>query len=283
MSRFLCVMSDRERTYEIAPGQEEHWNGVRQILANLNGEWGAGKCKGFTPDARELWVRWSRSLPDDSDPEVEGAIERARTFALKIALLLAWNDGTARQQDASDNLIEWWLTPAQLLPATLIANMHVKSVLAIQRRLAPNGDMRLRRKILDELMKGPRTLGNLITVCKSTKRTIAPLCESIAEEDLIIAQRVGNRHGYRLRTPEDDVVASGGAVGVDFAPVIPLDSYRAGGSNSSPSVTGAAVGASWGGTSDGMVDSSTSNVNTSDGSTSDEGFGPPASWPDSEG
>jgi hypothetical protein len=128
--------------------------------------------------------------------EVQAALARADTFALKIALLLAWDRGEARQGSP------WLLQEDIILWAIRLTEIHVQSSLTIGQRLATNFDMRDRRRMLESLTEEPQKLGEVMGRAKMLKMRAKVILESLLEEELVKFATDGSGNtGFVLAKP----------------------------------------------------------------------------------
>lgn len=156
LARFFTICAERERTFDIQPtsvaAKAALLSRIIALKDTCDGYSGldAGPmpcCLGLDAQASELWIEWlhgTRIQAEGAAKEIRGGLERAQTMAFKLATLLAWDDGCI--QPGGD---PWHVTCAQLLPALKMTNLHVKSVLEIGARLAPNQDSRDKQRVLE--------------------------------------------------------------------------------------------------------------------------------------
>lgn len=142
----------------------------------------AGWCTGLDPQAKEVWSRWyfdvyNRKLPNT----LLGIKSRAPTMARKVAMLYAWDYGPAREDRP------WQISMNELAPAIKFAELHIKSLIGLSKKIADHPDARLRRSVLSaiESFHGTCTLGQILGRLKMRKRPIVESLDALMEEGLI--------------------------------------------------------------------------------------------------
>lgn len=206
MARFLCMFVKRERNYSVPPGDPVNRPRVVAKLKDLDATQNPvvrGQCLGFDPAARAEWDVFYHEMDTFESPnEAAGAVRRAPSQTLKIALLLAWDYGQARSG------MDWYITPAELRPAIAITKFHTDSVLRVGDHLAPDQNMRDRRRVLDAIGESPRALGAIMRESKLLKRRVGELLETLMEEGYVVPVVAVEHAGlwYR-RVPEHVRVA----------------------------------------------------------------------------
>jgi Protein of unknown function (DUF3987) len=221
MSRFLMFSTVRERLTKKFISNEAGAKALAERLAIMhaagqNGQGqvlsleqsmvgpGYGPCTGFDPEADKLWDQW-RDVVDarikTAPLELRGSCSRAITAAMKIALILGYDYGPARQGQP-------WAIPVSCLgPAIQFANFHLRSIEEVGSYLALSQDMRQRRVVLDIIREGkgvPVPLYKIVTESKLLKRRVKELIDSL-ETERLVSQGVAEAEGdcYCPSTPEE--------------------------------------------------------------------------------
>jgi hypothetical protein len=187
MSRFLTFYCKRERIYTIPPGDAAERVKLIAHLKAINSSFILrGQCLGFDAHASKMWDTYYHASQyesdDDSHTEIESAVARAPSQALKIALLLAWDFGRARSGE------HFYITTEELGSAIAIANMHTESVLEIGTKLAPDRPMRDRRRVLDIIARRkPKTVSfsQVLRESRLLRRPLMEIIETLMEEKSI--------------------------------------------------------------------------------------------------
>lgn len=184
LARFLTIASERQRTYEPAPTYTPGLEAVTDLLRErFAEEANLGPCVGLDEHAIELWRGWAAQtehrVKQAPPTETKAAIARAGGMVLKIALLLGWDLGSARQREA------WRIGEEELTSAIRIVNFHIDSVLLIGEGLAATKDMRDRRAVLVNVGATPTPLGVIIRRSKLLKPRVQQIIETLLEEGTI--------------------------------------------------------------------------------------------------
>lgn len=190
-ARFLALQAPRARDYDTTPNdnvQYREWLVTRlRSLASANGIPGA--WEGYTPGAALLWREWSEErkalAKKRAHSRTAGAIGRSQAIALKVAMLLAW-------ENADIGEAKWWLDEKHLRPAIDIVKIHLDSVLAIGENLGGTKDMNDRQAVLHSLNDRPKTLGEIVVTSYLLRRRVLELLESLQEEKTVIVVPVTN-------------------------------------------------------------------------------------------
>jgi hypothetical protein len=145
-----------------------------------------GWCEGLTDEARDLWNDWFHSVDKRPlPPTISGVRSRVPAMARKTALLLGWENGNGRQGGP------WKIGMAELFPALMIAELHLKSIISLSEIISEHGDARLRRTVLDALPPGSlKSLGDIIAYTKMKKKTITEALDSLCEEGTVVRYNV---------------------------------------------------------------------------------------------
>lgn len=188
LARHLTFYAKRERYFAIpayTPGVQE------QVVARLKQITDVHRtmqaltvpASGWTPGAVKWWTEWQRGVEKlaVSNPTrmIAPAIGRAPAMALKVAALLAF--------DFRDGACEagWEISEEEILYASKIVDLHVKSVLEIGDLVATDRDMRDRRKLLHEIGDRPIRFGSAIKQAAMTKRRGREILETLEEEGTV--------------------------------------------------------------------------------------------------
>jgi hypothetical protein len=194
MGRWLVFFSHREKLLPFGAAADPTLeNG---LIAELGARSTAsvGRCAGLDADAQRLWVTWfadvsNRPLPD----YIVGARARVPTMAMRIALLLGWDYGGARAGG------DWYLTTEEIGPAIKIAELHLRSVIAIADVLCESRDMRDRRAVLDVVRaRGPLSHGAICKHAKLLKKRVFEILDTLCEEATIALIRVDGEPNYAI-------------------------------------------------------------------------------------
>lgn len=193
LARHVVFFARRERTYTRAQQRDVAATfvlGERLAAIATRYAAGPGRCLGFGPEAQRMWDEWNADVSERYPAQgihrwARGMAARAPAVALKACLLLAL-DGYHVGQFGTD-----WEIPASLLPPAIeIAEMHLESGAEIVERLATTRYGRERRVVLESLRDGqPRTLGQIVTLSRFSKRDVGLLLDSMTTEGVIAPVR----------------------------------------------------------------------------------------------
>lgn len=118
------------------------------------------RCQGRSRLAQAAWVEWMEKTTKrarEAPGVVQAAVARARGHAVKIALLLAWDEGIPQEG------ARWQISPEQQETAQAISELHIESVTEIAEGLAPDRDGRDVRIMLRAFSATkPRTFGEAL-------------------------------------------------------------------------------------------------------------------------
>jgi len=186
-SRFLVFNASRERTYTIppgAPGMDDLSTGLMTIKNRP-----IGPCRGLEPGrVRAMWDTYyqqQEGMAAQAARATSGALSGAPTNALKIAGLLALDDGTALMN------MPWYIQEKTLGAAIKIVGMHSQSVLEIGDTLAESRDMRDRRTVLRLIdTVEPTPLSMIVNKSKLLSRRVTEILSSLLTEQTINAVNV---------------------------------------------------------------------------------------------
>lgn len=201
MARWLTFMGERERTYSM-PYEDRNQraqcvNYIQSIAARPGI---VGPFGGLDAHAQKLWDSWyakTHMFVNQAAHEAAGQVARAPSFALKIAMLLAWDYGQAAQSAQTGNA--WRITVDELEPAIAITELHLRSVMAIGEGLAEDRDMRSRRTVLMSVGDVPTHVGEVLRKSKILKRRGMEIIDTLLEEGLITRVTVNGDGGYYRR------------------------------------------------------------------------------------
>jgi hypothetical protein len=202
-ARFFIVLGERVRTNDkIGVELPEHKAFLIQSLKERSQVLQSFSCIGMSHEAEELWKGWRRDYARTAKNvprEVSGAAERANGHVLKAALLLAWDEGTARAT------APWQLEAQHLWPAIRIAEIHIDSIIALADQLGGTRDMNDRQAVLQSLGFSAIKLG---TICKRARLLrdrvlliLATLQEEGAVERVPIVDGMSTFEGYAKVEP----------------------------------------------------------------------------------
>jgi hypothetical protein len=196
MGRWTIMYGRRER---IDPDPV----GCRLLFDNLVGELKrrvdiqeAGWCTGLDAQAKEVWSRWyfdiyNRKLPNN----LIGIKSRAPTMARKVAMLYAWDFGRACVNQP------WKISMRELAPAIKFAELHIKSIIGLSKKIADHPDARLRRSVMGaiESYQGTCTLGQVLGRLKMRKRPVVESLDALMEEGIVGKMMTTTGYVYVLR------------------------------------------------------------------------------------
>jgi hypothetical protein len=164
-------------------------------------------CEGFGLGALALWEEWCHLLKEmarRSERESNAAIHRALGHAIKIAMLLSWDYGTARSGEP------WSVELSALEPAIKIVNLHIESVQEIAQGLAVDRDMKDERRMLQAIGEQPVEYAQALRKAHLIKKRGDDMIASLLEKKLV------------TRVPDDDIMAPLRYVRVRQSNVIPF-------------------------------------------------------------
>lgn len=197
LGRFFLIFAARERVdpwpYGSDAGQAELVAWIAEHAAADTAGW----CLGPTSSARVTWNNWFRDVHARQLPElVAGARTRAPVMALKVALLLGWDYGTA------DLGMPWQIDHNVLEPAIAIAELYLQSVCALSERLAEHPEARTRRTVLEALTVGvPTTLGHILTTTKFKRKSLMEVLDGLVEERALQRLTIAGGQAIYVRNP----------------------------------------------------------------------------------
>lgn len=118
-------------------------------------------CLGRTGEAEEFWRTWTKALEKRSENApgaVIAGVNRAIDYAIKIALLLAWDSGEGR------SLGEWRISLETTQAAIAITDLHIASVIEVAQNIAPTQEGQRIRALYNALSDTePRSLGQALS------------------------------------------------------------------------------------------------------------------------
>jgi hypothetical protein len=208
LARFFTIEATRERSLVMTYPDQAMQETLAQRLASYT-DVGviAGVCQGFTPEATLVWREQINQLGKSLDKQestsslIRAAITRAPTMALKIALILAWDLGYARQPEG------WWMPESIIQTATTFISWHLESVMKIGSRLAPSKDMRDRRTVLDAIPVDGRVvpLSLVINRSRMLKRRVIEILDTLITEELISVDNSGSGY-FRIAAADNAAI-----------------------------------------------------------------------------
>jgi hypothetical protein len=178
LGRWALICAQRERNDCWPQGSTDGREELVKALEIRAHHPEAGWCLGANEQAYTIWKDWfddvqHRALP----PLVAGIRTRAPVFALKAALLYAWDFGPAKNPEA------WRIDPSVLTPAIAFAEMYLDSVISLSEKLVEHPDARIRKKVLDTFNESNvLTMGQILKITKIRKRTVSEILEALTEE-----------------------------------------------------------------------------------------------------
>lgn len=193
LARFYTFFGVRARTYAIPPEQPDQSPALIQQLrerenarqVQFDGRGTQFEAVGFDPQARKMWEDWY--MPFDEalrkgrvHKRIAGVAARAHGHALRLALLLAWDNGRARQG------VPFELTLDELVPALKMISFHMRSIAYIGRSLVIGRDMQDRRAVLGALADYPRSLGEIAAMSNMLIVRLNPILQTLKEEGMVV-------------------------------------------------------------------------------------------------
>jgi hypothetical protein len=196
MGRWLVFFGKRERTMANPVPDMTYYQQLVDGLRQRATAQSAGWCTGLDPVAMLRWEDWytevcNRRLPDN----IVGIRARAPTLARKIALVLGWDYGAAR------NNAPWQMGLDILEPAIAITELHIKSLVSLAEVIAEHPDARLRRSIIRaiDVRGGQASLGQVLGRLKMKKRPVLEMMDSLLEEGRVKRLRTSDGYVYELQ------------------------------------------------------------------------------------
>lgn len=198
LGRFFTIRAERERDIDLRPTEMPE---AIQLIARLEtlaarclsfeevNSKTLPKCRGMTVPAQRLWTAWVKhtrtSHAGSTDAEVRAAIARSQGMASKLAILNSWDWGELSRAGEGD---DWWISSEEMESALKMTDLHVRSVVEIGRRLAPNGDTRDKKKVQAFIFERRGvTLGQISDHCKIVGflRRLRDILQALEEERLV--------------------------------------------------------------------------------------------------
>jgi len=178
LGRFFFVHARRER---VDPDPQGDPTAIKPLAAELAARASLATvppCLGLTPAAADMWRDWFFALDGAGFPEViSGAKTRMPTMARKIAMLLAWDFGTALQGTP------WHLGETEIGWALQLTGLHIASVIALAEQVVEHPEARLRRDVLDCIPIGDyRTFGQVLERTKMPYKKIKEVLDGLTYE-----------------------------------------------------------------------------------------------------
>ncbi len=214
LARFAVLLGERERYTKRPPFDEA---GCRRLVAKLRSYMTGsdlfdGKrpaaCRAdapFTPEAGALWDAWVEPAQSrGGHSRIRASIARAPDFALKVALLLAWDFGGARSGKP------WSIGAEEVAFATRLSDIHIESAISLGEGITGSKDMRDRRRVLSAVQKLAQVNGAVYPVTPGLIYKEAELLSRQAEECL----RTLVAEGTLARVP--DMLGKVGYIVVDL-------------------------------------------------------------------
>jgi uncharacterized protein DUF3987 len=229
LARFFTMYASSDRQLPYARFEGSEGTAERDRLADLLLSYSKAAdpftgddpkpCGGFTLGAASRWDAWCVELKKAAlkgDNAVRAAIHRAHGHALKVALLLSWDFGTARSG------APWNVDLDTLEPALAFTQLHIESVEEIAAGLASDRDMRDERRLYRAIEDTPIEFGEAILKARLTKKRGYEMIESLLEKKMVV------------RLTETDMTAPIRYMRKRLSNVIPFPMKRAEGDPSDP-------------------------------------------------
>lgn len=181
MSRFFLVYGEQERDLDYGIPNEplRAWlksrlSEMEQACANAAN---IEKCRGLTDEAMTLFTPWRRAVNTEAktvkDERLAGPLRRVPLMAAKIAVLLTWDYGRAREGQP-------WVIEADVMQAGMrLAELHKKCAMGLGKRIAPNEEMRLQRLVWNAVGDDWTALGQVVKDADMTVKTMKPFIETL--------------------------------------------------------------------------------------------------------
>ena len=93
------------------------------------------------------------------------------------------------------------ITLRELVPAIKFAELHIKSVIGLSKKIADHPDARLRRSVLAALETYGKmaTLGQILGYLKMRKRPVVEILDALLEEGIVAKTATTNGYSYIVR------------------------------------------------------------------------------------
>ena len=199
LARFLTLYGSQEREFGDQPldnpSQRRQLLEWVQSLAQVQP---IGECLWLTDEGKAMWRDWYESLRpfrEGANKRAAAAAARSSAIAAKLALLLAWDVGSARSGEA------WWVGETELVSALKITTLHVRSAIELGENVSGSRDMKDRRSVLLAIGDQPTPTGVVIRRAELLKRRTQEILDSLLEERAIDAVSVNGVLCY-YRTPQ---------------------------------------------------------------------------------
>ena len=189
MSRWFVLNSITERDDpEEGPTKTEAAELRSHLLGLMNDP--VGRCGGLTVEGNAFWRAWNRQMKKKMEEALTGAQAsihgRIGLHAVKIALLLAFDYGTARTKD------EWFLDEDLLWIGTQLADMHHRCMKDLAQAAQPTNFMRERFQVL-QVVEGAlqrqdpyMSFAEILRSTSMGKRRLAEVLDSLLTEETTI-------------------------------------------------------------------------------------------------
>jgi len=197
MGRWAVMYGKRERIDPDPIGDRTQFDWLVNEIRRRAGTAQAGWCRGLDAEAKPVWDAWYYDLYRRSIPaNVVGVKARAPTIARKVAMLYSWDYGAAQQAEP------WDISLDVLIPAIRFAELHIKSIIGLSKKIADHPDARLRRAVLEamEQCHGLATLGQIIGILKMKKRPVVETLDGLLEEGMVVRSQTLNGYSYALES-----------------------------------------------------------------------------------
>lgn len=199
MGRWFVMFGRRKRTVALPKFDGTRIPQLQTGLTSMLSQTQATMVTSMTPAAEQLWNTWFHNVDQRRLPDTVISIRsRGPTMALKVALLLGWDYGGARED------INWKIDTNVLIPAIAITELHIKSLIHLSYEIAETNDARFRRLILKQIMKyshemlAPMPFKELLSNVKMNLRDVNKYLDTLVAEGKIQKSIQSNQIYYDL-------------------------------------------------------------------------------------
>lgn len=202
MSRFMIFVAPSTKSTRDSKSDDAGAQKLADRLTAMfegNSDNRVGACQGFDEDSMVCWRDWkskfSRLLEERNEEDIVGGLTRAYLFVHKVALILAWADGTARQGTP------WCVSCEHIEQASRIVDLHIVSLLSVASTIAPDEEMRRRRRVLSLLSNKPQPRSVILQRSKLLSFRFDGIIRTLEQEKsiLILASATDDQPWYVLR------------------------------------------------------------------------------------
>lgn len=195
MGRWMVFYGQRERVDPDPVGDRTDFDWLVDNLRTKATAPSAGWCMGLDHVAKMMWNEWYYDVSDRKLPSnIIGIRARAPTICRKICLVYGWDFGPAAYGDP------WEITPEILEPAIKLTELHIKSLIDLSSIIAEHHDARQRRAVIQalEARGGIATLGEILSIMKTKKRTALEVLDALIEEKRVSITSTSIGQAYTL-------------------------------------------------------------------------------------